>query len=66
MGASLLALAKFIYYVFTSSFHLREHVISSCDHNPINKPAKNNKRMLIAAVFHFVVRCKKTGKSITR
>ena len=25
------------------------------NHNPINKPAKNNKRMLIAAVFHFVV-----------
>ena len=24
------------------------------NHNPINKPAKNNKRMLIAAVFHFV------------
>ena len=23
------------------------------NHNPINKPAKNNKRMLIAAVFHF-------------
>ena len=24
------------------------------NHNPINNPAKNNKRMLIAAVFHFV------------
>ena len=24
------------------------------NHNPITKPAKNNKRMLIAAVFHFV------------
>ena len=24
------------------------------NHNTINKPAKNNKRMLIAAVFHFV------------
>ena len=24
------------------------------NHNPVNKPAKNNKRMLIAAVFHFV------------
>ena len=23
-------------------------------HNPINKAAKNNKRTLIAAVFHFV------------
>ena len=23
-------------------------------HNPINKPAKNNKRMLIIAVFHLV------------
>ena len=23
------------------------------NHNPINKPAKNNKRMLIAAVFNF-------------
>ena len=22
--------------------------------NPVNKPAKNNKRMLLAAVFHFV------------
>ena len=22
--------------------------------NPIKKPAKNNKRMLLAAVFHFV------------
>ena len=24
------------------------------NHNPVNKPAKNNKIMLIAAVFHFV------------
>ena len=24
------------------------------NHNPINKPAKNNKRMLISAVFNFV------------
>ena len=24
------------------------------NHNPVNKQAKNNKRMLIAAVFHFV------------
>ena len=24
------------------------------NHNPINKPAKNNKRMLIAALFDFV------------
>ena len=24
------------------------------NHNPINKPVKNYKRMLIAAVFHFV------------
>ena len=24
------------------------------NHNPINKPAKNNKRTVIAAVFHYV------------
>ena len=24
------------------------------NHNPVNKPAKNSKRMLIGAVFHFV------------
>ena len=24
------------------------------NHNPVNKPAKNNKRMLIAAVVHFL------------
>jgi len=24
------------------------------NHNPINKPAKNDKKMLIAAVFQFV------------
>ena len=24
------------------------------NHNPINKPAKNKKRILITAVFHFV------------
>ena len=24
------------------------------NHNPVNKPAKNNKKMLIAAVFDFV------------
>ena len=29
------------------------------NHNPVNKPAKNNKRMLIAAVFHFVDPVKK-------
>ena len=38
------------------------------NHNPVNKPAKNNKRMLIAAAFHFVdpVEGKKTGKNIKR
>ena len=28
---------------------------------PINKPAKNNKRILIAAVFHFVEPVQKEG-----
>ena len=27
---------------------------SGANHNPINKPAKNNKRMSIAAEFHIV------------
>ena len=31
------------------------------NHEPINKPAKNNKRMLIAAVFHFVEPVQKEG-----
>ena len=30
--------------------------------NPVNKPAKNNKRILMAAVFHFVNPVKKTVK----
>ena len=30
--------------------------------NPINKPAKNNKIILIAAVFHFVDPVQKTVK----
>ena len=34
--------------------------------NPINKPAMNNKRILIAAVFHFVQPWKKTIKKIIR
>ena len=37
------------------------------NHNPIKKPAKNNKRMLIAAVFHFVDPVQEDrGKNITR
>ena len=36
------------------------------NHNPINKPAKNNKRMLMSAVFNFVDPEQKTGKNITR
>ena len=31
------------------------------NHKPINKPAKNNKRILIAAVFHFVEPVQKEG-----
>ena len=31
------------------------------DKNPINKPAINNKRVLIAAVFHFVDPVQKEG-----
>ena len=34
------------------------------NHKSINKPAKNNKRILIAGVFHFVLsKCKKRIKT---
>ena len=33
--------------------------------NPINKPVMNNRRLLIAAVFHFVYPVEKTVKNIT-
>ena len=36
------------------------------NHNLVNKPAENSKRMLIAAVFHFVDQVQKKGKNITR
>ena len=37
------------------------------NHNSIKKPAENNKRMLIAAVFHFVDSVQEDrGKNITR
>ena len=43
---------------------ISDFVLSSgifLNQNPINKPAKNNKRILIAAVFHFVEPVQKEG-----
>ena len=51
--------------IFIQGAQLAKAVFSGALINPINKPATNNRRLLMAAVFHFLHPWKKTVKNIT-